>query len=268
MTKLGLNSKAFEEYVSFPIPQRDRRKPRDRGITMVIDEGIGYRHTQDLCELADNYIDVVKISFGTSRLYDKALLSKKIALYRKCGIDVMPGGTLFEIAAAQNALDGFLKEAKELGFSIIEVSDGTVTIGNDTRVQAIRKARELGFKVISEVGRKTAERDLTTEGYLNGIKSDLKEDVFKVLIEARASGRGLGIYDESGTVREDRLKALVEAIDITKLIFEAPLSHQQIYLISKYGPNVNLGNIMPEAVISCEALRLGLRGDTLKTVYV
>ena len=111
------------------------------------------------------------------------------------------------------------------------------------------------------------EKDLTTEGYLNGIKSDLKEDVFKVLIEARASGRGLGIYDESGAVREDRLRALAEEIDITKLIFEAPLGHQQVYLINKYGPNVNLGNIMPEAVISCEALRLGLRGDTLRTVY-
>lgn len=263
----GLNLKAFEKFISVPIPQRVIKKPREQGITMVRDEGIGIEQTLDLCELAGEYIDVVKISFGSSRLYDEQTLEKKIALYRKYEIDVMPGGTLFEIATVQNVLDGYLKEAKELGFTMIEVSDGSITISDNTRVQAIRKARKLDFKVISEVGKKTPEEDLTGEEYLKQIKSYLKEDVFKVSIESRASGRGLGIYDESGAIREDKLKTIAEGIDITKLIFEAPLGHQQAYLINKYGTNVNLGNIMIEEIVSCESFRRGLREDTLRTVY-
>ncbi len=265
--KAGSILKAFERYISTPIPQRIMNKPRDQGITMVMDDGIGIGQTEDFCELAGEYVDIVKISFGTSRLYDKNLLEDKIALYRRYGIDVMPGGTLFEIAAFQNALEGYFEDAKKLGFSMIEVSDGTLSVGHRTRIEAIRKARKLQFRVISEVGRKTAERDLTLEEYLRQIKSDLNEKVFKIIIEARASGKGFGIYDDLGTIREDRLRTIVEGTDVTKLIFEAPLKDQQAYLINKYGSNVNLGNIMPEEIIPCESLRRGLREDTLKTVY-
>ena len=259
--------KAFERAFSIPLSGRIVQKPREKGITMVVDEGLGFRAAQDLVEVAADYIDIIKLGFATSRLVDRDLVKRKVALYREHEIDVMPGGTSFEIAVAQNSLDEFLEEAEELGFSMIEVSDETVTMSDERRFAAIRAAREHGFKVVSEVMRKPREGDLTGEVYAEGIKRDLREGVFKVVVKARGGGEGAGIYDESGEVRASKLDAIVKSVNVDDLIFEAPLRNQQVYLILKFGPNVNLGNIHPEDVIPCECLRQGLRRDTLRTVY-
>jgi len=257
---------AFERIVSTPIPGRTT-KPRKEGITMVIDNGLGLRAAQDLVETSADYIDFIKLGFGTSRLINEELLRKKIAIYREHNIDVYPGGTLFEIAFAQGALDKFLNYAKEIGFSTIEVSDGTITMSNEERANAIKKAQEYGFKVIAEVGKKDITRDLSGEAYAEGIKRDLELGVFKVIVEARASGKGIGIYDEKGEVRKDKLETIVREVDVKNLIFEAPNKNQQVHLILNFGSNVNIGNVRPEEVVPLEALRQGLRGDTLKTVY-
>jgi len=257
---------AFERIVSIPILGRTT-KPRTEGITMVIDNGLGLRAAQDLVETSGSYIDYIKLGFGTSRLVNEELLKKKIAVYREHNIDVYPGGTLFEVALAQGVLDKFLSYAKEMGFSAIEVSDGTITMSDEQRVESIRKAREYGFKVIAEVGKKDVMKDLSGEAYATGIQRDLKLGVFKVIVEARASGRRIGIYDEKGEVKKDKLEAVIKDVDVKNLIFEAPNKNQQVYLIMKFGPNVNLGNIKPDDVIPLETLRQGLRGDTLKTVY-
>jgi len=231
---------------------------------MVIDTGLGIQQTKDLCRIAGDYIDVVKIGFGTSKLYDKTVLKEKIAFLRNNNIDVMTGGTLYEIAFTQEAVPAFLVEAESLGFSIIEISDGTIPLSANDRIHSIKHARRLGFKVITEVGKKKREYDLSTEEYIAQLKTDLKEDVFKVTIEARGSGRGFGIYDETGRIRVNRLDSILEEIDPNKILFEAPQKHQQVHLIDAIGTNVNLGNIRPFDVISCETLRQGLRGDTLK----
>jgi len=259
--------KAFENVISIPLSIRFPNKPRKEGITMVIDKGLGLREAQDLVEVARDYIDYIKIGFGTSRLVDEELLKKKIALYRENDIDVYPGGTLFEVAFAQGSLVKFLDEAKKLGFSAIEVSDGTITMSDSERYRAVEEAYKRGFKVISEVGKKDVAKDLTGEAYLLSIKKDLEHGISHVIIEARESGRRIGIYDEKGEVREDKLEIIIRDIDIKNLIFEAPNKNQQVYLILKFGPNVNLGNVQPTDIIALEALRQGLRGDTLKTVY-
>ncbi len=258
---------AFKKVISMPIPVRTMKKPRDEGVTMVIDNGLGLREAQDLAETAGDYIDYIKLGFGTSRLINETLLKKKILLYREHNIDVYPGGTLFEVALAQGVLDEFLDEAKKLGFSAIEVSDGTITMSDTQRFEAVKKARECGFKVITEVGKKDRARDLGGEAYEMGVKRDLEHGVSKVIIEARASGRGIGIYDEKGGVREDKLETIIKGVAAKNLLFEAPNKDQQVYLILKFGSNVNLGNIRPDDVLPLETLRRGLRGDTLKTVY-
>jgi len=262
-----LSMNAFEKVVSMPISGRSMKKPREEGITMVIDTGLGIREAQDIAEIAGDYIDYIKLGFGTSRVVNEELLKKKISIYREHNIDVYPGGTLLEIAIAQGVLEKFLDEAKKLGFSAIEVSDGTITISDEQRAEAIRKARERGFKVIAEVGKKDIARDLNAEAIIRGIQRDLKLGVSKVIIEAREAGKGIGIYDEKGEVRVDKLEAIIREVDVKNLIFEAPNKNQQTYLILRFGPNVNLGNVHPDDVIPLEALRQGLRSDTLRTVY-
>lgn len=257
----------FEKEISMPIQGRTMKKPRDEGITMIIDTGLGSSEARDLCEIAGDYIDYVKVGFGTARLINEEVMKKKIALYREYNIDVYPGGTLFEIALAEGAVDGFLEQAKRIGFTTIEISDGTISMSDEQRSDAIKKASKLGFKVISEVGKKDAAIDLAGEAYARGIKRDLELGALKVIIEARESGKRIGIYDEKGEIREDKLKTMTEGVEIKNLMFEAPNKDQQVYLILKFGSNVNLGNIHKKDIIPLEALRQGLRGDTLRTVY-
>ena len=242
------------------------KKPRDKGITMIIDKGIGLRQAQDLVESAGDYIDLVKLGFGTSRLCDANLVKKKIAVYRNEDVDVMPGGTFLEAAVVQKAGKKFLAKAKELGFSAIEVSDGTIPMDNETRYGLTKEGRTLGFKVLSEVGSKFREKDLSAEEFAKRIKRDLTYGVFKVIVEAREAGHSVGIYDEKGGVVVKKLDAIVAAVNPNNLMFEAPKKSQQLYFINRFGVNVNLGNVPPSDILALEALRCGLRADTLAKV--
>lgn len=258
--------KTFEKIVSLPIPNRTT-KPRTKGVTMVIDKGIGMAQARDLVETAADHIDIVKLTFGTSRLMPENLVRRKIALYRKNHIDVMPGGTLLEISVAQKSTDSFLRHAKRCGFSALEVSDGTISFSEETRRNLIDTATQLGLKVLAEVGKKHKEEDLSAHAYAEQIKRDLEKGVFLAIIEAREAGKEVGVYDDKGDVLEGKLDEIVKDIKVDRLMFEAPEKKQQAYFILRYGSNVSLGNIATTDVISCEALRCGLRADTLTKVY-
>ena len=260
--------KAWENVLRPPIEGRSR-KPRQTGITMVIDKGLGIEATKDLIQLGGEFIDIIKLTFGTSAFYDEDLLKEKNRLITSAGIDVMPGGTFLEVAVWKNVYDEYLKRAKELGFTAIEVSDGTIEMDLHERKEIIHKAIASGFKVISEVGKKDPNEKIAVEFMYEEINSDLKEGAFKVIVEAREAGRGVGIYDKDGKVKEDEVDRIISGIeDVNSLIWEAPNKNQQQYLIFKFGINVNLGNIPPEEILALEALRQGLRGDTLKKVYI
>lgn len=256
--------KAWREAFEFPLPGREG-KPRNRGLTMVIDKGMGLTEISDLLELGSDYIDFVKLTFGTSAFYSTRLLQQKISLVKSFGVDIFPGGTFLEIAVLQNRLGGYLQRAKELGFTFVEVSDGTIEMSPEIRRDAIRQAVDMGLKVISEVGKKDPREHLPEKRMHEQISSDLEYGAFRVIVEGRESGKGVVIYDSEGRVKADELERLVEGVPSPEsLIWEAPLKNQQEQLIIRFGPNVNLGNIQPADVLSLEALRVGLRGDTLK----
>jgi len=259
--------RAFEKIISIPLKGRILNKPRSDGITMVIDTGLGLNAAKDLVQTASEYIDIIKLAFGTSRLIQENIVKKKIKLYNEYEIDVMPGGTFLEVAFVQGKLIDYLTEAKKLGFTAIEVSDGTISISDEDRSKIIKEAYNQGFKVLAEVGKKMKEEDLTGEEIAEGIKRDLELGVFKVIIESREAGKGIGFYDESGGIIEQKLEVAIKGIDVRNILFEAPHKNQQVYFIKRFGPNVNLGNIQPNEVIPLEALRQGLRADTLKLVY-
>lgn len=255
---------AFHGVVSPPISGR-RQKPRTTGHTMIIDKGIGIQETGDLLELAGAYIDYVKFGFGTAALYPEPLLRAKIALIRSYGISAYPGGTFLEVALTQNALAQYLETARSFGFDFIEVSDGTITMTQAERRAAIEAALAAGFQVITEVGKKDGAVELAVDEALSQIRADLALGAAKVIVEGRESGKGVGIYDKAGRLKADYLDELAGGLpDPSVLMWEAPLKVQQEELIIRFGPNVNLGNIQPGEAIALEALRTGLRGDTLK----
>jgi phosphosulfolactate synthase len=235
---------------------------------MVIDKGLGRHAVEDLLETAGDYIDIVKLTFGTSAFYSRKALADKTRLLTSSGIDVMPGGTFFEVAVWQKTLPAYLKRARRLGFSAIEVSDGTIEIDRRTRREAIQRALDEGFKVVTEVGKKDPAAAPSLAVVHDLIREDLRSGAFKVIIEAREAGKGVGIFDREGKTRADEIdRILAGGAEADDLIWEAPLKNQQQDLILRFGLDVNLGNIPPEEVLALEALRQGLRGDTLRKAY-
>ncbi len=254
---------------TFKIPYSGRTvKPRRTGLTMVIDKGLGEHVLKDLILTAGDYVDIIKLTFGTSAFYDSDLLKKKNELIAAAGIDVMPGGTFLEVSVWQNTAASYLERAKQLGFTAIEVSDGTIEMDRATRREVIRRAKDLGFRVVTEVGKKDPADMPPMEVIHELIREDLDNGAFKVIIEAREAGRGVGIFDGDGRTKASEIDRILDGVSaVDNLIWEAPLKNQQQDLILRFGLNVSLGNIPPEEVLALEAMRQGLRGDTLKRVY-
>jgi len=248
-----------------PLLERRTRRPRTIGITAIIDKGLGIRAVEDLVETAAPLIDHVKLGFGTSAALPAELLMRKVAHLVAEGIAVYPGGTLLEAAWVTGRMPAFIARACELGFTALEVSDGTVEVPVAARREMIHRAQDAGLEVITEVGRKDPQRQMTAAETIDCVHADLDEGVSLVTIEARESGRGTGIFDQSGQVKDGLLEALLGSIrDPARVLWEAPLQDQQTHLILRCGANVNLANIAPTEVLALESLRRGFRFDTLR----
>lgn len=254
----------WREMIKYPLGGR-HSKPRNQGLTMIIDKGLGLSETNDLLNIAGDHIDFIKLAFGTSALYNKNVLLEKIEIARTHGVEIYPGGTFLEVAILQDKMDDFLFLSKNLGFTCIEVSDGTITIEKEVRERAIARASEMGFKVLTEVGKKDENDSTPVTVFASQIKEDLKNGAFRVILEGRETGANVGLYDEKGDFIKDDLDRLLEEIDDPRIImWEAPNKNQQLELITRFGPNVNLGNIPTGEVLALEALRVGLRSDSLR----
>jgi phosphosulfolactate synthase len=259
--------KAFDGVFEMPVPGRTT-KPRKEGLTMIIDKGLGISATQDLLESAADAIDFIKLTFGTSAFIDIDVLTEKVEMVKDADIWICPGGTFLEVAVWQGAYPKYLKRCRELGFNAIEVSDGTIEIDMKTRADCIKRAVDVGFMVVSEVGKKDPNEAVATAKLHEEIAADLKNGSFKVIVEAREAGKGVGIYDKDGKPKDEEVEAIIKGVDdLTKLEWEAPIKNQQQFLILRFGTNVSLGNIPPEDILALEALRQGLRGDTLKKAF-
>ena len=258
---------AWEDVVNPPLGGR-LHKPRDHGLTMVLDKGLGYLETRDLLELAAAHIDIYKLTFGTSACYSMKVLREKIGLIRSYGVDVCPGGTMLEVAVYQGAMEKFIERARLLGFSLLEVSDGVVPMSIAQRQACIRAARAAGMHVVTEVGKKLPSQAISPLEMAAQAVADLESGAWKVIIEARESGKGIGIYDQNGAIKVTDMELITAGVGRPEvIIWEAPLKDQQVSLILRFGPNVNLGNIPPQDVVVLEAMRLGLRADTFKPGY-
>jgi phosphosulfolactate synthase len=197
---------------------------------------------------------------------DEAYLRRKIDRVRAYQIDIYPGGTLMEATLVHGVYPQYVKRAKELGFTALEISDGTIEMPRQVRDDAIKRALDAGLKVMTEVGKKDPAIRLSPQALCDQIAGDLAAGADKVIIEARESGHNIGIYDAEGRVRLDELTAIVNCLGDSRgdIIWEAPRQRQQATLILRCGPNVNLGNVKPRDVLGLEALRCGLRFETFR----
>jgi phosphosulfolactate synthase len=242
------------------IPERSQ-KPRERGLTHVIDRGLSVAEVEGLIEVAGEAVDIVKLGWGTALV--SANLKAKLERYAAHGIPVVLGGTLTELAIRQGKVEGLIAWLRELGLRHVEVSDGTIALDGEVKSHLIRSLVANEFIVLSEVGSKDADFIMAPYVWVEQIERDLEAGAWKVIAEARESGTA-GIYRADGEVRTGLIDEIAHAIDTDKLIFEAPQREQQVWLLNKFGTESNLGNIVPGDVLSLETLRLGLRSDTVE----
>jgi phosphosulfolactate synthase len=244
------------------MPGFDLGLRRDGGLTHVLDKGLGPRAWEDVLETSGDLIDIVKLGWGTALVTGG--LERKLEVLREKPVVI--GGTFFEVVYAKRRLDDYKRWLGELGLTHVEISDGTVEIPRERKLELIEDfARD--FTVLSEVGSKDAEVVFAPYEWVEWIKEEKDAGAWKVITEARESGTA-GVFHPSGEMRTGLVAEIAHSIDFHDLVWEAPTKASQAWFIKQFGPNVNLGNIPPDEVIPLETLRLGLRGDTLKEVLL
>jgi phosphosulfolactate synthase len=239
------------------LPERTA-KPRNAGLTMVMDKGLSIREAEDFMSVGSEYTDFVKLGFGTSLITPG--FDKKIQIYKKAGVIPYFGGTLFEAFVIRNMFNEYIDFMNKYEVELVEVSDGSFDIEREKKLEYISKLAEK-FTVISEVGSKKADVIFSPDEWVTMMKAELNAGSVKVIAEARESGT-TGIYNEDGSINNKIISAISEHVKLENVLWEAPLKSQQAWFIKHFGANVNLGNIAPTEIIPLESLRLGLRGDT------
>ncbi|MGZ8795182.1 MAG: phosphosulfolactate synthase [Gaiellaceae bacterium] len=236
--------------------------PRNGGLTHVIDKGLGPRAWEDVLETSGDYIDIVKLGWGTSYVTQN-LRAKLDVLKDK---PVVIGGTFFEAVVTQDKVEDYKRWLQELGLTHVEISDGVIDLPRERKLELITDfARD--FTVLSEVGSKDSEAVFAPYEWVRWIKEELAAGAWKVITEGREGGTA-GIYRPTGEMRTGLVEEIVHEVELDLLLFEAPSKASQAWFIKQFGPAVNLGNIPPDEVIPLETLRRGLRGDTLKEVLL
>src|SRR5580698_1586578 len=241
------------------IPERTAQ-PRSHGLTMVYDKGLSVMEARHLISGAGPHVDLVKLAFGTP-LFTVGV-QEKIRLFLDAGIPVFFGGLLFEACVIRGQFEDYISLLKEYQITHIEVSDGSIDITHAEKCGYIEKLSKYG-EVLSEIGSKDKDREHITPPYqwIKLMQAELNAGSSYIVAESRETGN-VGIYRNSGEVREGLVQEILTKVPAEKILWEAPQKDQQLYFLTLIGANANLGNINPAEVVALEAMRLGLRGDS------
>lgn len=244
------------------IPERTQ-KPREKGLTMMMDKGLSLRQAEDFIATSAKYTDLVKLGFGTSYLTSDTDLLQKLKLYKEAGIKVYLGGTFFEAFIIRDMFNDYIKLLEKYKIEYAEVSDGSIVMSHNKKCEYINKLSK-NYTVLSEVGSKEEGFIIHPNKWISMMKKELEAGSWKVIAEARESGT-VGIYRANGSAHPILINKILANVPKDDILWEAPHKSQQSWFIKLIGPNVNLGNIAYDDVIPLETLRIGLRGDTFFT---
>lgn len=239
------------------IPERTA-KPRNAGVTMMMDKGLSLRETENFIEANAHLTDIVKFGFGTSFVTQN--LEEKIKLYQDAGIRPYFGGTLFEVFYARGEFENYLRVCDKYNLDLAEISDGSIIIDHDEKCELIQKMAK-DRTVLSEVGSKDSGILISPAKWIKMMSTELEAGSWKVIAEGRESGN-VGVFRPNGTAHTMLINRIIAKVNPEDILWEAPQKNQQVWFIKLFGANVNLGNIAPHEMIPLECLRLGLRGDT------
>ena len=239
------------------IPERSSGE-RSYGLTMMMDKGLSLKESEHFIDSSAPYTDLVKFGFGTALITNN--LKEKVKLFQSAGLKPYFGGTLFEMFFVRGQFDDYRRFVDEAGIRNVEVSDGTIKMDHEEKLECIATLSK-DFEVLSEIGSKIKGVELSNDVWVSHMKTELETGAWKVIAEARESGT-IGIYQSDGSANRALIDDIIKEISVNDVLWEAPNTAQQTMFIQMVGPNVNLGNIAPNEVVSLEALRCGMRGDT------
>ena len=234
-------------------------KPRQVGITHVIDKGLPLSGGRGDARVLRRRHRHREARLGDVLRHPQP--AREARALRERGHPGRARRHLLGDLPVQQKLDDWRRWVSDLGLRHVEISDGTISIPHDVKLEHIASLAQ-DFVVLSEVGSKDLQTVIAPYRWVELIEAELRAGAWKVITEARETGTA-GIFRGDGEVRMGLIDEIVHAIDPNRLLFEAPQKAQQVWFIRKFGPNVNLGNIPPDEVIPLETLRLGLRADTL-----
>ena len=247
------------------IPQRPE-KPRDTGITMMIDWGMGVAQQRDILDIAGAYIDIAKIAVGLSGIISERVLTEKIVAYADYRVSAFIGGQFLEYGVYHQGMEiakRYYEEARRVGFEYVEVSDNNLEISPEDKYELVRMGVEdFGLKILGEVGSKT--ECSSTQAMVDGIKGCLASGAWKVFVE------GAEFTDkQDGSIREDVIDGVTKGVDLKDIIFELPghwisnvhacgIHDMEVFLIQQFGPEINIANVAPGEIMMLETLRTGV----------
>ena len=245
----GLKKMAFPFIRVAPRPG----KPRETGLTIVADRGIGMNRVADLVEAGAEYIDFVKIGIGAYRLQTEALLKRKIAALHEANIRVFLAGDVTEAALQQGVSSQFYAAVRKYGAEAVEVSNAQISMSLSDKCELIRMATAAGLKVVAEAGQKGIDDWTSSQSYVFAtVEAYRKAGAWKVLVQ------GEGVSEGVAEFKGDFVLNLVGRFGAQDFIFQAKDGTTQAWYVNTLGNQVNL-DIDDHQVIDLELMRRGIR---------
>jgi phosphosulfolactate synthase len=234
------------------VPQR-ATKPRETGLTIVADRGMGPNAHADLMTTAAEFIDTAKFAMGVARLMDPAVLQAKIAAYADHDIPVFFAGEISELAIMQGVASDYFGQIKALGGWGVEVSNAQVAMGIPEKAALIALARRNGLAVVAECGRKGGvDWAGSTKLVISEVRACLDAGAWRVLVQAE------GINEGVETSNDRLIQDLVGEFGLAQLIFQAKEDGLIPWFLKSFGAQVNL-DVDSDQVLDLDSQRRGLR---------
>jgi phosphosulfolactate synthase (CoM biosynthesis protein A) len=244
-------------------------KPRSRGVTEIRGPyytPMGKRYLQDVLETMGTYVDALKFAGGSFSLMPRQAVKELIDLCHQYDVLVDTGGFMeYVLTQGREAVDRYVEECKNLGFDIIEISSGFITIPIDDWLRLVEKVKKAGLKPKPEVGIQfgaggaSAAEELEAEGTRDPewaviqAKRLIDAGAYMIMIESE------GITENVKVWRTDVPAKIVNALGLDKVMFEAAEPEVFAWYIKNYGPEVNLF-VDHSQIVQLECLRSGIWG--------
>jgi phosphosulfolactate synthase len=207
-------------------------------------------------------MSILKISMACWMVANENATRQKLALARAYGVPTVTGGGPFEIAVVQGELPAYLDLCADVGVTRIECGQG-FTDTNVVPKKVVAAARSRGLDVQMELGKKHdgGFNDRTLSAWIDQGNQWLDAGAVQLVVEARESARGVGLFDQDGNLNTAYADRFVHEFGFETVMFEAPNKPSQFALLNHFGRNVHLCNVRLEELLRVEIYRRGLHSD-------